>query len=224
LTVDEHRHIDARYDAELSQLKERLVAMAKLVELQLEAAVAAFTQRDLLQALAVERDDHGVNELERSIDEHAVRMLAMHQPAASDLRLLAAVLKIVTDLERIGDLAVDTARRTRALDDAPLQNRAELLELAQTALVTLRQSLDAFLRADVLRARRVVATDGKMDDRVAELIAQLRRTMTTDSRLVANSVATLMAAMHLQRMAAHARNIAEMAVYTASGEDVRHAT
>jgi phosphate transport system protein len=224
LTVDEHRHIDARYDAELSQLKERLVAMAKLVELQLEAAVAAFTQRDLLQALAVERDDHGVNELERSIDEHAVRMLALHQPAASDLRLLAAVLKIVTDLERIGDLAVDTARRTRALDDAPLQNRAELLELAQTALVTLRQSLDAFLRADVLRARRVVATDGKMDDRVAELIAQLRRTMTTDSRLVANSVATLMAAMHLQRMAAHARNIAEMAVYTASGEDVRHAT
>ena len=217
----EHRHIDARYDAELNQLKERLIAMGKLVELQLEASV---TQRDLLQALAVERDDHGVNELERSIDEHAIRLLALHQPAASDLRLVAAVLKIVTDLERIGDLAVDTARRTRALDDAPFQNSAELLELAQTALFTLRESLDAFLHTDVARARRIVATDGKMDSRVAELIAQLRRTMTSDSQLVANSVATLMAAMHLQRMAAHARNIAEMAVYTASGEDVRHAT
>jgi phosphate transport system protein len=222
--VAEHRHIDARYDAELNQLKERVIAMGKLVELQLEASVTAFTQRDLLQALAVERDDHGVNELERNIDEHAVRLLALHQPAASDLRLLAAVLKIVTDLERIGDLAVDTARRTRALDDAPIQNPAELLELAQAALLTLRQSLDAFLRTDVARARRIVAADGKMDGRVADLIAQLRRTMTGDPQLVANSVATLMAAMHLQRMAAHARNIAEMAVYTGSGEDVRHAT
>ena len=220
----EHRHIDARYDAELNELRARLKTMGTRVELQVQASVAAFTQRDLLQALAVERDDHCVNELERSIDEHAVRLLALHQPAASDLRLVAAVLKIVTDLERIGDLAVDTARRTRALDDAGLQNAGELLELAQTALLTLRESLDAFIRGDVARARRIVAADGKMEKRVAELIAQLRRTMTGSPHLVANCVATLMAAMHLQRMAAHGRNIAEMAVYTASGEDVRHVT
>lgn len=220
----QHRHIDTHYDAELSQLKERLIAMGKLVELQIQAAITAFTRRDLLQVLAVERDDHAVNELERSIDEHCIGLLALRQPAASDLRLVAAVLKIVTDLERIGDLAVDAARRTRALDDAPLQNAEALLALHETALQTLRESLDAFLRADLDSARRIVAADGKLDDRVSALTTLLRRSMTEDSRLVANGVATLMAVMHVQRMAAHARNIAEMAIYTASGVDVRHVT
>jgi phosphate transport system protein len=222
--VTQHRHIDTHYDTELSQLEERLIAMGKLVGLQIQAAVTAFTQRDLSQVLTVERDDHAINELERSIDERCIRLLALRQPAASDLRLVAALLKIVTDLERIGDLAVDTARRTRALDDAPLLNVEDLLELHAAALLTLSESLDAFLWTDLVRARRIIATDGKVEDRVASLIVELRKAMTADSRLVANGVATLMTVMHLQRMAAHARNIAEMAVYTASGVDVRHVT
>lgn len=220
----QHRHIDTHYDSELLQLKERLIAMGKLVELQIQAAVTAFTQRDLQQVLAVERDDHAVNELERSIDERCISLLALRQPAASDLRLVAAVLKMVTDLERIGDLAVDLARRTRALDDAPLHKEQELQELQETALLTLRESLDAFVAADLPAAQRIVAADGKVDDRVSTLIEQIRRAMTEQPLLVTNGVATLMAAMHLQRMAAHARNIAEMAVYTASGVDVRHVT
>lgn len=219
-----HRHIDTHYDAELSQLQERLIAMGKLVGLQIQAAVNAFTQRDLLQVLVVERDDHAINELERSIDERCIRLLALRQPAASDLRLVAAILKIVTDLERIGDLAVDAARRTRALDDAPLQNVQDVLELQAAALLTLNESLDAFLGTDLASARRIVATDGKVEDRVASLLVGLRKAMADDSRLVANGVATLMTVMHLQRMAAHARNIAEMAIYTASGVDVRHVT
>jgi phosphate transport system protein len=222
--VTQHRHIDTHYDAEISQLEERLIAMGKLVGLQIQAAVTAFTQRDLSQVLTVEHDDHAINELERSIDERCIRLLALRQPAASDLRLVAAILKIVTDLERIGDLAVDTARRTRALDDAPLQNVEDLVELQAAALLTLNESLDAFLWTDLARARRIIATDGKIEDRVASLIARLRKAMADDSRLVANGVATLMTVMHLQRMAAHARNIAEMAVYTASGVDVRHVT
>jgi phosphate transport system protein len=222
--VIRHRHIDTHYDAELSQLEERLIAMGKLVGLQIEAAVTAFTRRDLLQVLAVERDDHAINELERAIDERCIRLLALRQPAASDLRLVAAILKIVTDLERIGDLAVDAARRTRALDDAPLQHVEDLLELQAAALLTLSDSLDAFLGTDLARARRIIATDGKVEDRVSNLIVRLQQAMTEDSRLVANGVATLMTVMHLQRMAAHARNIAEMAVYTASGVDVRHVT
>jgi phosphate transport system protein len=222
--VTRHRHIDTHYDAELSQLQERLIAMGKLVGLQIQAAVNAFTQRDLLQVLVVERDDHAINELERSIDERCIRLLALRQPAASDLRLVAAILKIVTDLERIGDLAVDAARRTRALDDAPLQNVQDVLELQAAALLTLNESLDAFLGTDLASARRIVATDGKVEDRVASLLVGLRKAMADDSRLVANGVATLMTVMHLQRMAAHARNIAEMAIYTASGVDVRHVT
>lgn len=198
--------------------------MGKLVGLQIRAAIAAFTQRDLSQVAVVERDDHAINELERSIDERCISLLALHQPAASDLRLVAAVLKIVTDLERIGDLAVDAARRTRALDDAPLPNLADLMELHETALSTLQESLDAFLCVDLTKARRLVATDGKVDGRVSSIIAQLQKSMTDSPWLVANCVATLMTVMHVQRMAAHARNIAEMAVYTASGVDVRHVT
>ena len=219
-----HRHIDTHYDAELSQLEERLIAMGKLVGLQIQAAVTAFTQRDLLQVQAVERDDHAINELERGIDERCIRLLALRQPAASDLRLVAAILKIVTDLERIGDLAVDAARRTRGLDDAPLQNVEDLLELQAAALLTLSESLDAFLGTDLASARRIIVTDGKVEERVSSLIVRLRKAMTDDSRLVANGVATLMTVMHLQRMAAHARNIAEMAIYMASGVDVRHVT
>lgn len=222
--MTQHRHIDTHYDAEIAQLEERVVAMGTLVGLQIRAAIAAFTQRDLPQVAVVERDDHAINELERSIDERCISLLALHQPAASDLRLVAAVLKIVTDLERIGDLAVDAARRTRALDTGPLPNLAELLELHETALSTLQESLDAFLRADLARARRIVATDGKVDERVSRIIAQLRLAMTAEPLQVANGVATLMTVMHVQRMAAHARNIAEMAVYTATGEDVRHVT
>jgi phosphate transport system protein len=220
----QHRHIDTIYDTELLQLKERLIAMGKLVELQIQAAMTAFTQRDSRQVTAVERDDHAVNELERNIDERCISLLALRQPAASDLRLVAAVVKMVTDLERIGDLAVDLARRTRGLDDAPLQKVQELEELQDAALLTLRESLDAFVRADLAAAQRIVAADGKLDGRASLLIAQLRRAMAEEPRLVANGVATLMAVMHLQRMAAHARNIAEMAVYTASGVDVRHVT
>lgn len=219
-----HGHIDKHYDAEISQLEERVVAMGTLVGLQIRAAIAAFTERDLAQVAVVERDDHAINELERSIDERCISLLALHQPAASDLRLVAAVLKIVTDLERIGDLAVDAARRTRALDGAPLPNVADLLELHETALSTLQESLDAFLSADVARARRIVTTDGKVDERVASIIARLRQAMSAEPLQVANGVATLMAVMHVQRMAAHARNIAEMAVYTATGVDVRHVT
>jgi phosphate transport system protein len=198
--------------------------MGKLVGLQIRAAIGAFTQRDLSQVAVVERDDHAINELERSIDERCISLLALHQPAASDLRLVAAVLKIVTDLERIGDLAVDAARRTRALDEAPLPNVADVLELHETALSTLQESLEAFLCVDLAKARRLIATDAKVDERVASIIAQLRSAMTDSPRAVANCVATLMTVMHIQRMAAHARNIAEMAVYMASGVDVRHVT
>jgi phosphate transport system protein len=220
----QHRHIDSHYDTEIAQLEERLAAMGNLVELQIQAAVTAFTRRDVRQVLAVEREDHAVNELERSIDERCISLLALRQPAASDLRLVAAMLKVVTDLERIGDLAVEAARRTRDLDNAPLQNVQDILGLQDAALLTLRESLDAFLRADSAMARGIIDTDGQMDERVSSLIARLRKAMTDDSRLVANGVATLMTVMHLQRMAAHARNIAEMAIYTASGVDVRHVT
>jgi phosphate transport system protein len=222
--MGQHRHIDAYFDAELRQLKAHVVSMGSLVERQVSAALSAFARRDLQRALTVQRGDREINELERDIDERCVGLIALRQPAASDLRLIAAILKSVTDLERIGDLAVDTASRAEALDDAPPPSLEQLLNLGDVALTTLRESLQAFTKDDLQLARRVVATDTTTNQAVATLIERLRQAMAREPRLVDSGTATLMATMHVQRMAAHARNIAEMVIYSQSGEDVRHSS
>jgi phosphate transport system protein len=218
------KHIDTHFDEELFRLKERLAIMGRLVELQVRSAVSAFLLRDSKRAAAVVEGDREVNQLERAIDEHCVRTLALRQPAGSDLRFVAAVLKIVTDLERIGDLAVSTAQQARARDDESLDTIQRLSELAEVALTALRAALDCFLQGDAVRARRVIASDGKMGDAVALLVTELGSAIAREPALVPNGLATLMVAKHIERMAAHATNIAEMAIYTTSAQDVRHVT
>jgi phosphate transport system protein len=218
------KHIDSHFDQELFRIKERLAIMGRLVELQVRSAITAFLSRDSKRADGVVDGDREVNQLERGIDEHCVRTLALRQPAGSDLRFVAAVLKIVTDLERIGDLAVSTARQARSRDEKPLEACNRLSELAEDALTTLRTSLDCFLQGDAARARQVIASDGKMDAAVARLVAELGAAIARDPALVPNGLAALMVAKHIERMAAHATNIAEMAIYTTSAQDVRHVT
>jgi phosphate transport system protein len=218
------KHIDAHFDEELFRVKERLAIMGRLVELQVRSAITAFLQRDAKRAAAVAEGDREVNQLERDIDEHCVRTLALRQPAGSDLRFVAATLKIVTDLERIGDLAVSTARQSRSRDDVSLQALHSLSELAETALTTLRTSLDCFLQGDAVRARTVIAANGQMAEEVACLAAGLGAEMTREPALIANGLAALMVAKHIERMFAHATNIAEMTIYTTSAQDVRHIT
>ena len=218
------KHIDTHFDEELLRLKERLAIMGRLVELQVRSAVTAFLLRDSKRADAVIEGDREVNQLERAIDEHCVRTLALRQPAGSDLRFVAAVLKIVTDLERIGDLAVSTARQVRSRDDEPLEAIQRLSELAENALITLRCSLDSFLQGDAVRARELLASAGKMGDAVAGLVAELGVAIARQPTLVPSGLAALMVAKHVERMAAHATNIAEMAIYTTSAQDVRHVT
>lgn len=218
------KHIDTHFDEELFRLKERLAIMGRLVELQVRSAVTAFLLRDSKRADAVIEGDREVNQLERAIDEHCVRTLALRQPAGSDLRFVAAVLKIVTDLERIGDLAVSTAQQVRSRDDEPLEAIQRLSELAENALTTLRRALDSFLQGDALRARELIAGAGKMGDAVAGLVAELGVAIARKPTLVPSGLAALMVAKHIERMAAHATNVAEMAIYTTSAQDVRHVT
>lgn len=218
------KHIDAHFDEELFRLKERLAIMGRLVELQVRSGITAFVRRDTKRADAVIEGDREVNQLERGIDEHCVRTLALHQPAGSDLRFVAATLKIVTDLERIGDLAVSTAQQVRSRDDKSLDAIQRLSELAERALGTLRAALDCFLQGEAARARRVIADDSAMTQAVTQLVAELGAAIAREPALVPNGLAALMVAKHIERMAAHATNIAEMAIYLASAEDVRHVT
>jgi phosphate transport system protein len=218
------KHIDSHFDQELFRLKERLAIMGRLVELQVRSAITAFLSRDSKRADTVVEGDREVNQLERGIDEHCVRTLALRQPAGSDLRFVAASLKIVTDLERIGDLAVSTAQQVRARDDESLDAIQQLSELAEDALTTLRGALDCFLQSDVGRARGVIANAGRMADAVASLVAGLGVAIAREPALVPSGLAALMVAKHIERMSAHATNIAEMAIYTTSAQDVRHVT
>jgi len=224
MTAPHRKHILAQFDVELEGLKSQLLQMGRLVDRQVSDAFEAFTSRDRQRANGVINGDREVNQLERAIDERCISMFALRQPEASDLRFLAAVLKVVTDLERIGDLAVSTAQQVEALDlDCPLPGAEDLPRLVNLALDMLRGALSGFVDSDVPKAQGVLASDSTVEGSMQHLFSDLRDAMRRDAALVSNGLATISVAKHIERMAAHATNIAEMVVYIARGEDIRHA-
>ena len=224
MTAPPRKHILSQFDAELEELKSQLLQMGRLVDGQVTEAIDAFTTRDAQRAQHVIEGDREVNQLERLIDERCISMLALRQPEASDLRFLAAVLKIVTDLERIGDLAVSTAEEVEDLDvGCALLAVEDLPRLVNLALDMLRRALRGFVDSDVSKAQGVLASDPTVEASMQHLVSDLRDAMRRDPALVSNGLATISVAKHVERMAAHATNIAEMVVYIAQGEDIRHA-
>ena len=222
--ADEHRHASTTFDTELRDLKDRVLKMGHLVEAQVAAAVDAFVGRDQVAAGRIVSGDQEVNDLEREIDERCVRLLALQQPAASDLRFIAAVLKIVTDLERIGDFAVSVAESVGGLDAHRLSAERDLVPLAGEALAVLRRALEAFFRRDVDEARATATADRSVKAWVLRLAEEIRDAIVSDPKLVQNALAILLTTRHIERVAEHATNLAEMAIYTARGEDIRHRT
>ena len=224
MTAPHRKHILAQFDAELEALKSQLLQMGRLVERQVTEAIAAFTTRDAQRAQQVIEGDREVNQLERVIDERCISLLALRQPEASDLRFLAAVLRIVTDLERIGDLAVSTAEQVEGLDgNCPLLAVEDLPRMVNLALDMLRCAVRGFVDSDLPKAQRVLASDSTIETSMQHLVSDLRDAMRRDPALVSNGLATISVAKHVERVAAHATNIAEMVVYIARGEDIRHA-
>ena len=224
MTAPHRKHILAQFDAELEGLKSQLLQMGRLVERQVTEAIAAFTTRDAQRAKHVIEGDREVNQLERVIDERCISLLALRQPEASDLRFLAAVLKIVTDLERIGDLAVSTAEQAEGLDGGcPPLAVEDLPRMVNLALDMLRCAVRGFVDSDLPKAQRVLASDSTIETSMQHLVSDLRDAMRRDPALVSNGLATISVAKHVERMAAHATNIAEMVIYIERGEDIRHA-
>ena len=220
--TEEHRHASATFDTELHELRARVLRMGHLVDAQVAAAVEAFVGRDRAEAQRVVSGDQEVNDLEREIDERCVRLLALQQPAASDLRFSAAVLKIVTDLERIGDFAVSIAETVAALDAGRLRAEQDLRSLAQEALTILRRDLEAFFQRDVDAARAWATADRSVKAWVLRLADEIRDAIVSDPKVVQNALAVLLTTRYIERVAEHATNVAEMAIYTARGEDIRH--
>jgi len=217
------RHTDRTYERELEELRERLLAMGGKVEAAIAGSVRAVAERDAELARRIVAGDAEVNRLEVDIDDACRRLLALRQPAASDLRFITTALKIVTDLERMGDLAVNVAERALDLAQAPpLAPLHDLSALAQLAQTQLQKALDAFVQRDAAAAEAVMAGDELLDALYLKLFNELLALMMEDPRTIRRATALMFAAKHLERFGDHAINVAEMVVYMVRGTDVRH--
>lgn len=221
---DYKQHISAQFNAELEAVKNNLLEMGGKVEQQMAQAVEALLKRDSGEAELVIAGDKEVNDMEISIDDECARILARRQPAASDLRLVIAVAKLTTDLERIGDEATKIARQALRLSEAgeSPSNYTEIRHIAVSVSAMLRKSLDAFARLDVDMAVEVVMSDKTVDSEYASALRSLMTFMMEDPRTIGMVLNEMWALRSLERVGDHASNIAEQVIYLVRGLDVRH--
>lgn len=216
-------HTDRQYETELQHVRDLLAAMGGRVERMLSDALQALQAHDRDLARVVIAADHEVNDLEVAVDEACLRCLALRQPAASDLRFLAAALKVVTDIERMGDLAVNVAERVIELcGSPPLKPYIDLPRMGRLGSEMLSEALDAFARGEADLARRVMARDNVVDAYYVQVLRELLTYMIEDPRNIQRAVGLLNIAKALERLGDHATNVAEQAVFLVEGHDVRH--
>jgi len=217
-------HISQQYNAELEELRNRVLAMGGLVEKQITDAVTSLVSADVELADQVITSDYQVNALEVNIDEECTQVLARRQPAASDLRLIVAVIKTITDLERIGDQAEKVAHMGISLADKerPKNNYQELHNMGNLVKDMLHKALDAFARMDAEVALQVAHEDANADYQYESIMRQRITHMMEDPRQIAQSLDVMWASRALERIGDHSRNIAEYVIYLVKGKDVRH--
>jgi phosphate transport system protein len=216
-------HIDRQYEEELAELRHRILEMGGLVERQIADAVQALIGKDAVLAEATIRKDHAVNRLDVEIDELCIRLLALRQPAARDLRFITTALKITTDLERIGDRAASIAERTLELVTEPqLKPYVDIPRMAEIASQMLRNSLDAFVRNDAELALEVCRNDDTVDNLNGQIFRELVSFMIEDPSVISRAMRILFVSKYLERIADHATNIAEMVIFMVKGKSIRH--
>ena len=216
-------HTDRRYEEELNALHHNILEMGGLVEKQIVNAIAALVRRDSELARQTIARDHAVNRMDVEIDELCIRLLALHQPAARDLRLITTGLKITTDLERIGDMAENICERALELNEEPqLKPFIDIPQMADIAQRMLRHSLDAFVREDTELALKVCVEDDTIDALTDQLFRELLSYMAEDPQTVTRAARLLFVSKYLERIADHATNIAEMVIFMVKGKSIRH--
>ena len=213
------------FHEELEQVKEKVLKLGSLVEAMVENAVASLVDRDSRLAEETIASDDRADRLEVEIDEDCVRMLALFQPAAGDLRFLTTAMKVSTDLERMADQAVNISERVLELNEEPqLKPYIDIPIMSQLAQKMLRECLDAFVRKDVELAREVIEADNKVDALKNQVFRELLTFMMGDTTTIPRAIRLLLVSRHLERVADHATNIAEMVIFMVEGKNVRHVT
>jgi len=218
-----NEHTDKKYEEDLKKLREEILYMGGLVEDQIQKAVKSLVDRDSELAKIIIERDHEVNRLDVEIDGLCIRLLALHQPAGKDLRFITTGLKITTDLERIGDMSVNTCERALELNQEPqLKPYIDIPRMARIAQRMIRESLDAFVREDTSLALKVCKDDEEIDQLNSQIFREIISFMIEDPHTINRAMKISSIAKYLERMADHATNIAEMVIFMVKGKSIRH--
>jgi phosphate transport system protein len=210
------------FDTDLDGLRGRLLRMGSLCEEMVQYAVKVIVERDEKHLTHVENCERQVNALHIEIDDVCLRLIALHQPAASDLRLLAAALKINSDLERVGDQAVNIAETGVYLCKEPAMKLGDIPRMVEVAAGMLKDALDAFSRGDVELARDVIRRDDEEDRLKSQTFNELVTLMQRDASAIQRGMDIILIARNLERIADHATNVAEDVIFMVLGKDIRH--
>ena len=220
-------HISSQFDADLELVRSRLLQMGGMVEEQLRNAIAVYSGADRKLALQIKTVEEAINMLEIELDDRCTHLIARRQPTAGDLRLIMAVIKITTDLERIGDEAAKIGRIATQMHDQGVVNLfgfSDINVTANMAIGMLKDSLDAFARMDSVAAERIVKQDQLIDNEFRSILRELITFMMEDPRTISTALGVVWIAKALERVGDHAKNISEYVIYVAEGTDVRHST
>ena len=215
--------MESHFQEELQTLQGRLLEMGGLAEERVRSAVAGLAGGNMARLTTVSGGDEPINELHIEVDRRAFQLLALHQPMAVDLRAIVAALKINTDLERVGDLAVNIAEAARRyLVHPPVKQLIDIPRMGDIAQRMLRDALDAFVRRDVVLAQHVLDEDDKLDALKSQIFRELLAFMVRDQATVEPALDLILISRHLERIGDHATNIAEDVIFMVSARDVRH--
>jgi phosphate transport system protein len=216
-------HTDREYENQLRKVRDKLLLMAGHVENMIANSVRSLVERDVLLAQRTIDNDHKVDQAEMETDELCLQILARRQPMASDLRFITLALKMVTDLERIGDLAVNISERAVDLAaEPPLRSDDDILRLSDIVQGMVRDAIDAFVHAEDKKAEHVIARDGDVDELYHQLFRDLLATMLKDSSAIERGIHMQSVAKWLERIADHSTNLAELVIFMVKGKDIRH--
>jgi phosphate transport system protein len=220
----DRRHIDREFQGELEKLREEVLTMGARVEDMFDSALKALTTRDTLLARTIIANDTIIDKHELEIDERCLQILARRQPMASDLRFITTILKLVTDLERVGDLCVNICERVMEVSkELSGQSLQSVMRIADVTRAMLHDALDAFVNEDSAKAQGVIERDRIVDAYYAQLYPSQVAEMMANPEAVNLATRTLSLGKYLERIADHATNISEMVVFMVKGEVVRHA-